>query len=68
MIHEKIFRGPDLSKYKNVVLSFKEIPKDKAGDQWRLGKPGDICPEYFLALRKTDGIGLNDNKLNAEDR
>ena len=68
MIHEKIFREPDISKYKNVLLSFKEITKDKAGDQWRLGKPGDVCPEYFLASRKTDSIGLNGNKLNAEDR
>ena len=59
---------PDLSKFRNAVLTCKEMAKDKSGDKWCLGKPGDVFPEDLWAFCKTCGIGHASDELTVKAR
>ena len=68
MFIENFLKGPALIKFMNAVLAFKDIARDGDGYQWGLGKPEDVCSEYFWEFCKNYGIGHNDDKITDEER
>ena len=63
----RFLKGTDSTKFRNAVISYKDIARDKAGNQWSLGKPEGVCLEDFWAFWNTNVIGCYDDDTTAED-
>ena len=56
MYFEQVMRGSDLTNFINTVLSYNRIAKEDSGNQWTLGKPDNVSPEYLWEFCKIDGL------------
>ena len=68
MFIEKFLNGPYFTKFRNAMLAFKELVRNKAGDQWGLGKLEDVCSDYFWVFCNTNGLGYNGEYTTSKDR
>ena len=44
---ERILRGPELNKFRQVLLECKESAKGLVGDQWNLGSSNSVTMEQL---------------------
>ena len=65
---EQVLKGPDLTKYRNSVLAYKELVRKESGNQWSVAKPEDVASDNFWVLCKTDGLGSGGYEITAEVR
>ena len=68
MFIDQVLKGLDRNKYRNAVLTWKELVRNESGDHWGLGKPEDVCSYYFWTFCNTNGLGRNSDKITAKDR
>ena len=50
------------------MINCKYIARNKAGDQWSLGEPEDVCSEDFWELCSTGRTSCDSDDLTVKDR
>ena len=65
---DNYLKETSLIKFRNFVLSCKEIARDEAIYQWGLGEQDDVCSENFWALCNTKGIGCDNGDITSKGR
>ena len=56
---QHILRGAALKQYREVLVSFRQLAKELAGDEWNLNELTGISAEAFWTWDKTDTTGYN---------
>ena len=54
---QRIYRGAVLNKYKAVMLEYKQLAKDLAGDKWNFSDLKGLSTDYFWTWLESDGLG-----------
>ena len=56
---QRILRGPSIKKYREILVTFKQLAKELACDEWTLGDMGGVSIEDFWTGEKSDTIGYD---------
>ena len=63
-----ILRGATLKKYQKVLVKWKQLAKELAGDYWTLGELDRLSAENFWTWANTDTIGYYGHDYLARDK
>ena len=67
MYFEKFLRALALKKFRNVVLSCRDISKDNSENLWNLGEPENVVLDDFWYLCKVDELDCNGDVITNKD-
>ena len=64
---QRIFRGSALKKYREVLVTCKQLAKELLGDEWTLGDMSGLSTEDFWTWKKADTTGYDGHPYLAID-